>query len=208
MTTLMTRRGFLWLGSLSGLGALAPGRLSRHLLPAQSDVQRTLEAVVNVLLPGGGAQDTAADEPGALDSQLYDQTIYAHLSDEYFITTVDRAALDQAAQDLDLAARCVELLARSFADLDGEQQLGLLAFVTRRGDEGEAPHLGPAEKTCLRLGGAEGSAPDAIDVMRLAGLIYYTSNPGLAWLKQFGYPGPNWGFNPASGWTQIERPPF
>lgn len=199
----MSRRTFLWLGSLSGVSVLVPGPLS----PPQADVQRTLEAVIQVLLPGGGAHGTEADEPGALDSQLYGQPIWAHLRGHYFITATDQAALEQAVRDLDRGARCLNALVRSFADLAETHQLGLLAFVTRREDEGEAPHLSPAEKACLRLAGAEGRAPEALDLMRLAGLIYYTSDPGLAWLEQFGYPGPNWGFNPASGWTSIEPLP-
>jgi hypothetical protein len=194
------------MSSLSGLSAAVPCRSSWILSAEPVDVQRTLEAVINVLLPGGGAHGTAPDEPGALDSRLYDETIYAHLRGEYFGTIVDQAALDQAARALDLTARCLQLLKQSFADLSEEGQLGLLAFVTRRDDEGKAPYLSPIQKTCLRLGDAEGRAPQTIDLARFAGLIFYMSNPGLAWLKQFGYPGPNWGFNPANGWAEMDPP--
>lgn len=206
MTALITRRTFLWLSSLGGVAVLVPRDLSWIHLLAQTDVQRTLEALANVLLPGRGAPGTEADEPGALDSQLYGQTFYQHLTSAYFSSVIDQRDLSHAARALDLAARCVAPFIQGFWALRPEEQLGVVAFVTRRPDEGEAPNLTRTQKACLRLGGGEGRVPEAVFLRLFAGLLFYSSNPGLERLKHLGYPGPNWGFNPARGWVAMDNP--
>jgi hypothetical protein len=169
-------------------------------------MQPTLEALANVLLPGRGAQGTDADEPGALDSQLYGQSFYQHLTSAYFSSVVDQRILNLLTLALNLASRCVTPLGPGFWALDHEQQLGVVAFATRREDEGEAPTLTRLQQECLRLGGGEGRAPEVVFLRLFAGLLFYSSNPGLKRLKHLGYPGSNWGFNPARGWAEMNNP--
>ncbi len=201
----MTRRAFLWLTGMAGLGVLgtAPYPIRRRV---QTRLQRTLDAVIGILLPGGGDHGTRNDEPGAIDSRLYGQTIGDHLMGEYFLSRASQAALDQGMGQLDSASLCLGFLTPGFVNLSEQKQSALLALVTRRVDEGDPSYLSPLEVLCLRLAGAEGRGQQLVDLGRLAGAIFYTSDPGLPWLKQSGYPGPNWGFNPSKGWGPIPPP--
>lgn len=206
MSSRLTRRTFLWLSGFGGLSVLTPLDVTWVLPSTQSDAQRTLEALANVLLPGRGAQGTEPDEPGALDVQLYGQTFYEHLTDPYFSVVTNQGEWNKAAHLLDIAARCLAPFAPGFWALRHEKQLGMVALVSRREDEGEAPHLTPIQEQCLRLGGAEGAAPEIVFLRLFAGFLLYSSRPGLMWLRRRGYPGPNWGFQPTRNWAEMENP--
>jgi hypothetical protein len=161
------------------------------------DRQRTLEAAANVMLPGGGTHGTTGD--GILNALLYDKGIYAHLIDPYYAIQIKQSDLDAAVTDLSNGAICMGNLSGHYWKLGCNDQLGLMAYGTKRSDEGAAPYVDFWEGLCLAFG--QLFAPTisdpakAYDMSRFCGLIFYSSDAGLAYLKTYaGYPGPSSGY--------------
>ncbi|MBI4514987.1 MAG: twin-arginine translocation signal domain-containing protein [Deltaproteobacteria bacterium] len=217
----LNRRQFLRGGAVAaGAGAVA----SIPLLPAEADAaqcvtvdgaiggtrQRTIEAAGNVMLPKGGTH--GASGSGVLDSVLYGKKIYAHLIDTYYANQVNQSDLDAAVTDLNNGALCMEFLQSYFYKLSCDNQRKLMAYGSKRSDEGSSGVSG-TQALCLWFGSlfapTLSNPAKAYDLARFMGLLFYSSPQGFSHMATFGYPGPNWGFDGLTcSWTALTEPSF
>jgi hypothetical protein len=172
--------------------------------------QRTLEAAANVMLPKGGTH--GATGSGVLDAVVYGKKVYAHLVDSYYANQITQSDLDAAVTDLSNGSICMALTT-SYWRLGCSDQLGLMAYGSRRSDEGAAPNVSSWEALCLVFGQlfapTLSNPTKAYDLARFMGLIFYGSPQGFSHMATFGYPGPNWGFDSATcGWIALGAPTF
>ncbi len=210
----LNRRTLLKLGLLGAGGtALAGGGLglNRILLGGEAEAapdcvatsgaiggsrQRTLEALGNVMLPTGGTH--GATGYGVLDAVVYGKKLYEHLIDPYYAIQIKQSDLDAAVTDLSNGSICMGGTS-SFWKLDCADQLGLVAYGTRRSDEGPAPNVSFWEALCLWFGSlfapTISDPAKAYDLARFCGLLFYGSAKGFEHMTPFGYQGPNWRFN-------------
>ena len=216
---IMNRRKFLKLsGGAVGSIAVVPSFLTEKAMAVGSvdcievsggTRQKRLEAMMNVMLPGSDTHGTTG--PGILDVVLYGKNAYEHMIDPWFDYQINQDELDDASGDLGEAALCFDD-GNDFWDLTCENQLGALAYATRRGDEGAAPNLSLWEELCLWLGAAFGlvsTSPDrAFDLARWTCLIFYCCPAGLAYLEEHGYKAHNGGYNYLSGAVDWPEMPF
>jgi len=172
--------------------------------------QRTLEALTNVMLPGGGTHGSTGY--GILDAQLYGKKIYQHLIDSYYAIQIKQSDLDAAVTDLSNGSICMGGTT-SFWKLTCDDQLGLVAYGSKRADEGSAPNVSFWEALCLAFGSlfapTISDPAKAYDLSRFCGLIFYSSPQGFAHMAGYSYPGPNWGYDGTTcGWTPLSAPTF
>jgi len=215
----VSRRQFLR-GSGAAIGAGAAASIP--LLPGEADAaqcitvsgtiggnrQRDLEAAGNVMLPKGGTH--GATGSGVIDSVVYGKKLYAHLIDPYYANQVNQSDLDAAVTDLNNGALCMEFLQTLFYRLSCTNQLRLMAFGSKRSDEG-ASGVTWNQELCLWFGSlfapTLSNPAKAYDLARFMGLIFYGSPQGFSHMATFGYPGPNTGFDSAiCGWTALGPP--
>jgi hypothetical protein len=215
----VNRRQFLRGGAVAaGAGAAA----SIPLLPGEADAaqcvtvdgsiggnrQRDLEAMGNVMLPKNGTFGDTGN--GLLDSVIYGKKFYAHLTDAYYNNQITQSDLDAAVTDLNNGALCMELFQTLFYKLGCTNQLNLVAYGSKRSDEGNSPVTG-VQALCLWFGAlfapTVSNPAKAYDLAKFCGLIFYSSPQGFSLMAGYGYPGPNNGFDSATcGWTALGAP--
>lgn len=205
-----TRREFLK-GGLTGIAAISltglPTLAAADCVATGGELagsrQRTLEALCNVLLPGAGTHGSSGD--GVLQATLYGKKLYQHLVDPYYAAQVSQSDLTAAVTDLSNGSFCMEGTT-AFWQLGCGDQLGLAAYGSRRSDEGPAPNVDWWEALCLAFGqlfAPTVSDPGkAYDLSRFCAFVFYGSPQGFAYLKPYGYPGPNWGFD-GNDWSPL-----
>lgn len=169
-----------------------------------------LEAAANVMLPKGGTH--GASGSGVLNAVIYGKSIYAHLIDAYYANQISQSDLNAAVSDLSNGSICMALTS-SYWKLSCNSQLGLMAYGSKRSDEGSAPYVSGLQALCLIFGQlfapTLSNPAKAYDLARFMGLIFYSSPEGFSHMASFGYPGPNWGFDSATcGWTPLPAPAF
>ncbi len=172
--------------------------------------QKRLEALMNCMLPGQGTHNTPLGA-GVLDGTLYGKKMYAHLIDPYYAYQINQAELEAANGDLAEAEWCFWW--QRYYDLSCNKQMGIVAFSTRRADEGPAPYLSWNESLCLTIGSGLGlvsvNPEKAFDLARLTALFFYATPEGRQYMRDNGYNGPNWGFNyrdDGSDWGDLPQP--